>query len=123
MNDKVKVIALWDFTAPEGSGTGVGRGLVKRGTVLEMSRDRASQLIAAQKVRLALEVPQQKRPGPERRNVDGPESFKYEDLTAVQVLEKVELGYMTPVQALELERERENPRGTLIIKLKKLIGG
>ena len=122
MKDKVTVVALWDFTGSEGSASGVGRGLVKRGTILNVTRERAAQLIGSQKVRMAIQVPEQKRPGPERRNVDGPESFKYEELTAVQVLEKVELGYMTPVQALELERERESPRGTLIIKLRKLTG-
>jgi hypothetical protein len=123
VKEKVAVIALWDFTGPEGSASGVGRGLVKRGTILNVSRERANELLASQKVRMAIQVPEQKRPGPERRAVDGPTSFKYSDLTAVQVLEKVNVGYMTPVQALELEREQENPRSTLIIKLKKLIGG
>ena len=123
MKDMVTLIALWDFTGPEGSATGVGRGLIKRGSVFTTTADRANILIASQKARLAIQVPQQKRPGPERRQVDGPEAFKYEDLTTPQVLEKVSMGYLTPVQALELEQARENPRSTLVIKLRKIIGG
>lgn len=123
MKDQVTLVALWDFTGPEGSATGVGRGLIKRGTVFNAAPDRASMLIASQKARIAIQVPQQKRPGPERRQVDGPEAFKYEDLTTAQVMEKVSMGYLTPVQALELERAKGDPRSTLVIKLRKLIGG
>lgn len=123
MKNGVTLIALWDFTGVEGSATGVGRGLIKRGTVFTATPERANQLVASQKARIAIKAPEQKRPGPERRSVDGPESFKYDDLTAAQVMEKVEAGYLTPVQALELEREKENPRSTLVIKLRKVIGG
>lgn len=121
--EKVRLIALWDFSAPEGTTSGVGRGLIKRGQTFIATPTRAQQLTASGKARVIGSPPPQVRPGPERTSVVGPTEFKYDDLTAVQVLESIERGDITAVDALERERKRDKPRSTLIARLRKIASG
>lgn len=120
---RVTMIALWDFRGPEGARGGVGRGIVRKGQVFIATEDRARQLLASGKASEVARPPEQARPGPERTPVDGPESFKYDELTAVQVIEKVEQGILTVSQAMELERVRVPSRSTLIARLNKMSDG
>lgn len=119
----VQMIALWDFSGPEGTPSGMGRGLVKKGATFFATPSRAKALMYSGKAQDLIPIPEPKREGPERTRADGPESFRYEDLTAADVLNKVQDGVFTLNQALELERGRENPRSTLIARLEKLLEG
>ena len=120
---RVTMLALWDFRGPEGARGGVGRGIVRKGQVFTATEERARQLLASGKASEVGHPPEQVRPGPERAPVDGPKSFKYDELTAVQVIEKVEQGILTVNQALEMERERVPSRSTLIARLSKMSDG
>ena len=124
---KVTLVAVWDFTGPEGSDSGVGKGLVRRGWKFRASPARANELIASKKARLFTDLPpvplrQPPMPGPSRFTAEHPAIFKYDDLTAMDVLDKIEEGVLTVNQAIELEETREPSRSTLLARLRKLSG-
>lgn len=139
-----KLIALWDFSGPEG-GTRGARGIVKAGTIFETTKERAQQLIHSGKAQLMVEPPAQKRAGPAKRAIevpestvtakpttnqsetitidkyDSPEELKYDILSIPQIMQKIEEGVYTAREVLELERASGDPRQTLILKLRKIL--
>jgi hypothetical protein len=126
MKDMVQMVALWDFSGPEGNASGMGAGLVRTGQQFSTTPERAAMLLSLGKARTVHALPTVD--GPERTKPEAPEvvkadSFVYEDLTAAEVLERVEAEHLTPAHALELELARDPQRITLVAKLRKMMGG